>query len=197
MSRLKKTIGTEIIDDIRLGHTWYEFGVLYLLVDSQFTSGNSKTFVEIGVHEGGLSYMLIPRFPKLNYIGVELRCDFVRPKVRQLYLNNEQAGLICDDCYSDSIASILDNLTHKIIYCDGGGKAKELEHFKPLCHPGDILLSHDYHDGSSAVVGVPPEYFPDSPEVTPKDIVHMIEDETFEPIAVPFKGTRIVAWRKL
>ena len=60
-----------------------------------------------------------------------------------------------------------------------------------------ILLSHDYHDGSSTVFGVPPEYLPTNPEVAPEDIVHMIEDETFEPIAIPFAGTRIVAWRKI
>jgi len=197
MSRLERIVGTEIIDDIRLGHTWYEFGVLYLLIGSQLSLGKSLTFVEIGVHEGGLSYMLIPKFPKLNYIGVEINCDIVRPEVRQLYLNNEQAGLICDDCYSDSIANILNGITPKIIYCDGGGKAKELKHFKTLCHSGDILASHDYHDGELELVGIPPEYYPTKPEVSPEDIVHMIEDETFESISVPFPGTRIVAWRKL
>ena len=198
MSRLQKVIGTEIIDDIRLGHTWYEFWVLLILIDRfAHISRNIQTFVEVGVHEGGLSYMLIPRFPDLNYIGIELDCALTRPKVKQIYEENPQAELICSDCYSDLVANRLRKLTHKIIYCDGGGKAKELQHFKALCHPGDILASHDYHDGSSIVVNVPPEHLPANPEVTPKDIIHMMEDKTFEPIAVPFSGTRIVAWRKL
>ena len=197
MSRLEKIIGTEIIDDIRLGHTWYEFGVLYLLIDSQLALGNSTTFVEIGVHEGGLSYMLIPKFPELNYFGVEICCELIRPEVKQLYLNAEKATLICSDCYSDLVASVLKGITQKIVYCDGGGKAKELKHFKALCNPGDILASHDYHDGKSELVSIPPENFPDLIEVSPEDIVHMEMDKTFEPIAVPFPGTRIVAWRKL
>ena len=196
MGRLERIVGTEIVDNLRLGHTWYEFGVLYLLIDSQLALGNSRTFVEVGVHEGGLPHLLIPEFPNLNYIGIEIAYGIVRSKVMQRCLTTNRAELIWGDCFNDAIVALLDSLTHKIIYCDGGDKAKELKHFKTLCHPGDILLSHDYYDGSS-VFGVPPEYVPTNLEVTPKDIVHMVEDETFEPIAVPFKGTRIVAWRKL
>ena len=197
MSRLEKVVGTEIIDDIRLGHTWYEFNVLQSFVAEQLSSKKSKAFVEIGVHEGGLSYMMIPKFPDLCYIGVELHCYLTRPKVKQLYLTHNQAELLCTDCYGGGVKYILEILTHKIIYCDGGGKAAELKHFKKLCYPGDILMSHDYHDRKSLVIDVPPEYLPTNPEVAPEDIIHMTEDETFEAIAVPFLGTRIVAWRKL
>ena len=197
MGRLERIVGTEIVDDIRLGHTWYEFGVLYKLINSQLISGNSKTFIEVGVHEGGLPHLLLPEFPNLSYIGLEIVYGIVISKVMQMCVANKRAEFIWGDCYSDAVADLLYSLTHKIIYCDGGGKANELKHFKTLCHPGDILLSHDYHDGSSAVVGVPSEHFPRPPEVAPKDIVHMMEDETFECIAVPFPGTRIVAWRKL
>ena len=47
------------------------------------------------------------------------------------------------------------------------------------------------------MIDIPSEHVPANPEVSPKDIVHMLKDETFERIAVPFPGTRIVAWRKL
>ena len=195
MSRLEKVVGTEIIDDIRLGHTWYEYGVLERFIAEQI---DSEVFIEIGIHEGGLSYMLIPRFPELYYVGVEWSCRWIRPKVKILFSNSENALLFCFDYYSDVVALSIKSMKHKIIYCDGGGKAEELKYFKAFCDSGDILMSHDYHDGVTPIIGVPAESLHLLPkEVLADDIVHMTEDETFESIAVPFEGTRIVAWRKL
>jgi len=51
MSRLEKILGTEIVDDIRLGHTRYEYGVLEWFIYEE----QPIWFIEIGVHEGGLA----------------------------------------------------------------------------------------------------------------------------------------------
>lgn len=199
MSRLEPVLGTEIIHDIRLGHTWYEYKILQHFVAIWSAFWEHKTFIEIGVHEGGLSYLLIQQFPELNYLGVEWSCAIVRPKVLALYSDpNISAELYCYDCYSAMMAEKINSIEHKIIYCDGGGKAKELKYFKKFCNYGDILMSHDYHDGVAPVVGVPTESLHLLPkEVIAEDIAHMEEDETFAPVFVPFDGTRIVGWRKL
>ena len=60
MNRLEKIVGVEIIDangdEIRLGHTFYEVEVLRDFILQE----NPDHFIEIGIHEGGLSYLLLP-----------------------------------------------------------------------------------------------------------------------------------------
>jgi hypothetical protein len=69
MPRLQPVAGTEIVDDIRLGHTWNEYNVLKDFILNE----NPKWFIEVGVHEGGLSYLLLPELD-LGYIGIEIDC---------------------------------------------------------------------------------------------------------------------------
>lgn len=193
MSRLEKILGTEIVDDIRLGHTRYEYGVLeWFIYDEQ-----PDWFVEIGVHEGGLAYLLLQNFlfSEVSYMGIELYCDLVRPHVKTVINNRLYSDLWCVDCFSEPVASFVDVLPNKIIYCDGGNKPRELFHFKGLCHPGDIIMTHDFYDGTRVVRGVPVENI--SIEVVAEDIAHMEEDETFERLDEElFKDTRIIGWRK-
>ena len=196
MGRLENVIGTNIIvtpsgDEIRLGHTWHEVDVL-----KQIMKENPSVFVEIGVHEGGLSYLLIPMSGMNIYYGVELSCGLIRPEVLNLY-THIFTHLHCIDCFDiefrEKLLLIFDR---KIIYCDGGNKAKELAWFKETCYPGDLIFTHDYYDGNRKVRDVPDDNI--SKEVLPMDIVHMDTDPTFvrydEDI---LKETRIIGWRKL
>lgn len=183
--RLEEIEGTEIYKDVRLGHTWYEVGVLRTVL---LPLRHDWTFIEIGVHEGGLSMVLLPMFS--NYIGVELDCGIVRPEVKALY-HDKGAELICGDCFSDDLFWSLNSIEKKIIYCDGGHKAKEIVHFKDLCQQGDILLTHDFWDGESEVYGVSNI----APEVTVDDIKPFEDDIAFLRLS-HFDGTRIAGWLK-
>ena len=194
MSRLEAVLGTEIVDDIRLGHTRYEYCTLeWFILDTQ-----PDWFVEIGVHEGGLAYLLLQnsRLNEVAYMGVELYCDLTRPEVKRTINNRLFADLWCIDCFSPEVATFLQNLPNKMIYCDGGDKPRELLYFKNFCASGDIILTHDFYDGSRVVRGVPVENI--SIEVVASDIVRMENDVTFERLdEETFKDTRIIGWRKL
>ena len=192
MSRLEPVIGTEIINDIRLGHTWSEYSTLRNFILKK----RPDWFVEVGIHEGGLAYLLLPVLGDIKYMGIEINCGLIRPRVKLRFENYLDAKLICADCFSSSVAIEINNLflARKIIYCDGGNKVKELKHFKYFCHPGDIIMAHDFHDGHRKVSGIPEIH----PEVLPMDIVHLDTDETFTRLNEDiFKETRIVGWRKI
>jgi hypothetical protein len=190
MKRLERVVGTEIVNDIRMGHSWYEFNVLF-----DFLSINMPTyFIEIGVHEGGLAYLLIPLFPSMRYSGIELYSQLVRPEVKKMFTKHGNT-LWCVDCFAPKVFSDIKNLSTKIIYCDGGHKAHELQYFRSACRRGDVLMAHDYHDDVRVVRDVPREYF--KPEVVPEDIANIDSDKTFERLPEElFKETRIVGWKK-
>lgn len=192
MSRLQPVPGTEIIDDIRLGHTWHEYLILQRFVRDQHPS----VFIEIGVHEGGLSHLFLKEFPLMQYIGVEIDRGIVRPEVVAQYNERSTAQLMYVNCFDPSVKFILDALKDKIVYCDGGYKAIELEHFKFMCHSGDIIMAHDFWDGVRVPVDVPPGAW--TPEVLLENVTHLDKDPTFIRLDEEiFKETRIVGWKKL
>lgn len=190
MSRLQPVLGTEIVDDIRLGHTWHEYEVLEQFIADE----RPDWFIEIGVHEGGLSYLLIPKYITKNYIGIEIDCGIIRPEVIELY-ERPWATLICGDCFGNKVADTISELDGtKIFYCDGGNKALELKHFWTMCNENDIIMAHDFHDGIRKVKGVPEPH----PEVLPTDILHLSVNESFERLPEDvFRETRIIGFRKI
>jgi len=193
MGRLEPIIGVEIINDIRVGQSWHEVDVIKQLIEEQ----KPNQFIEVGVHEGGLSYVLIPTMKNCFYTGIEIDCNLVRPEVIDLYGQyRELSTLFCYDCFSDVIHDYLYNLYHKIVYCDGGHKAQEIAHFKNTLHSGDIIMCHDFYDGTRTVRGVPVENI--SIEVTSDDVQIYENDTAFERLPEDmFKETRIIGWRKL
>ena len=191
MSRLEQIVGTEIVDDIRLGHTWAEYGVLKDFILEE----EPDWFVEVGIHEGGLSYLLLPELHHVGYIGIEINCGIIRLQVKERFDFHPNSELLCANCFSSSIALRISELAgRKIIYCDGGNKVKELHHFKHLCRSGDIIMAHDFHDGDRKIHSVEEVH----PEVLPMDIVHLDTDESFVRLNENvFIETRIVGWRKI
>jgi hypothetical protein len=197
MGRLEPVMGTEIVDDIRLGHTMEEFRVL-----NQFVADERPDwFIEVGVHEGGLAYLMLPDVGDghsihsfMGYLGIEIDCSIVRPEVKLAFEVNPNAELMCANCFSSRVALKLGELPGmRIIYCDGGNKVKELHHFKHLCKNNDIIMAHDYHDGDRKIHGVEEVH----PEVLPMDVYHLDSDESFTRLDENiFKETRIVGWRK-
>jgi hypothetical protein len=196
MGRLEKIIGVEIIHtyhgEIRLGHTWHEVNVLEDFILKQ----KPKNFIEVGIHEGGLSYLLIPNI-LCNYIGIEIDCSIIRPEVIDVYKKYiRYASLMCFDCFSYVVYDCIKPLKNKIIYCDGGHKAQEIAYFKSILSVGDIIMCHDFYDKTREVRGVPKENI--SIEVTRDDIQIYEKDTAFERLPEEIFGeTRIIGWRKI
>lgn len=193
MGRLERVIGTNIISlstgEIRLGHTWYEEDVIEDIIRRE----EPEWFIEIGVHEGGLSWMLIPKFPLMHYLGVEHQCDYIRPEVRLLYIEYGQE-LHCGNCFDQELLAKIATLSKKMIYCDGGDKVLELLSYKNVCNPGDLLFAHDFWDGQRVVREVPTGDV--HPEVHLEDIVHLDTSPRFSRYSEQFLcETRIVGWR--
>ena len=192
--RLEPIIGVEIVDDIRLGHIFHEVDVIESLVKQELP----LNFVEIGVHEGGLSYLLIPKFTNIcYYTGIEIYCSLIQPKVVQMYKDNiGHVTLMCLDCFNPTVFEYISELKNKIVYCDGGNKAKEIAHFKSALHHGDIIMCHDFYDGTRKVRAVPVDNI--SIEVKTSDIQIYENDTAFERLPEDmFKETRIIGWKKL
>lgn len=194
MGRLEEIPGTNIImtpkgEEIRLGHTWHEVDVLKKIIKTE----SHKNFIEIGVHEGGLSYLLMPYFRWHNYVGIEIDLGIVQPAVKARYtlLDHDLVGV---NCFEKVVLDRIAQFPNKIIYCDGGNKVAELHAYKEVCRSGDLLLTHDYYDGVRVVTDV---YDPHA-EVRPEDVADIDADTSFQLYDQQLLSTtRIQGWRKL
>ena len=92
---MEDILGTEIYEGMRLGHIWHEIAAL----DEIIQLIQPDWFVEVGIHEGGLTYFLLSKY-KFNYIGIEINCGIIKPKVKALINTQDNARLICADCFS-------------------------------------------------------------------------------------------------
>lgn len=163
--------GTFLLDTIRVGHTTHEIETLLEIIQNI----HPDWFIEIGVHEGGLSWLFIPELKNIHYLGIEIDCGIVRPEVKDLY-ESMNAQLYCADCFAADTISLVKELPgRKIIYCDGGNKAKELIAYKETLNIGDWILAHDYWDGKRKIFDCE---FPNA-EVTPQDIEIYRKDHNF------------------
>lgn len=182
--------GTFLVDDIRVGHTVHEVKTLH----SAIATIKPNWFVEIGVHEGGLSYLLIPNLPEtINYLGVEINCSIIKPEVKALY-KNKHTQLHCADCFESTTIKLIGDLQgRKMIYCDGGNKAKELFIYKNLLNVGDWILAHDYWDEERKIT----DCREPKAEVTPQDIQIYRKDHDFVELGSDrFLRCRIVGFLK-
>jgi cephalosporin hydroxylase len=130
--------GTTIVDGIRCGHLQSEVEAIKRIIEFY----KPDTFVELGVHEGGLAYQLIPAFPNTLYIGVEINCQIVVPRVKIMFEGNPNDLLLCRDCLDPTIMYATKGKT--LIYCDNGHKTEEMKFFAPLIKVDDIIMCHDY-----------------------------------------------------
>lgn len=194
MSRLEYVAGTEIVDDIRLGHFFHEVEIIKHII--RITK--PRWFIEIGIHEGGLSYLLIPSLPPYQYVGIEIDYSIIRPEVIELYKNQV---LVKDDCFSQSILDRISSLDgRKVIYCDGGNKVKELRTYSPLCKPRDLIMCHDYWDRDRYLEDFP-RYGIDldspKPEVLEEDVRFLDGSNDFCRLWIDdLYKTRICAWMR-
>jgi len=188
---MEEIIGTEIYDGMRLGHIWHEVAAL----DEAIQRIQPDWFVEVGIHEGGLTWFLLNKY-KFNYLGLEINCGIIKPRVKAIVDLLDTAEILCVDCFSDDAKFIVADLPgKKLIYCDGGNKAKELVAYADLLDSGDVIMAHDFSDLERVVEGWEDYKDSERAEVLPKDIefLYRICDRIYEDI---FKNTRIIAFRK-
>jgi len=193
MARLEPVDGTEIIEDMRLGHTWHEVDVLRETIKIQ----NAQWFVEIGIHEGGLAYILNKEYPWMKYLGVELYMSVVQNKARSIISKNNNT-ILYGSCFTNRIRDTVKLWMPEgkgIIYCDNGNKPEELKFYAPIVRSGDILMAHDYFHPKERIARDWPEI--DNPEVTKEDVEFLRNDAKFVELEQPdFTHTRIIAFMR-
>jgi len=191
--------GTEVIEgDMRLGHMWHEVEAILDVLDYyQITH-----FIEIGVHEGGLTWILLNHFESLNYLGIDINLGIARAKVKNKVKSIRYAELIERDCFAretiEEVQEWMPDGKPCLIYCDNGNKPKEILFYAPIMRIGDILMAHDYHDGRRIVRGLEWYGFKTGglqPEVCPEDVVFMYKMcEELE--KVDLSDTRIIGFMR-
>lgn len=186
--------GTTSVDGIRVGHTAYEIDVL----EGYIKRHRPLHFIEVGVHEGGLSYLLLPILSTIHceYTGIEINCNLVLPRVKGMY-EAYDATLLCADCFGEDVYGYVKMRKSKILYCDGGHKAQEIGHFQDALNPGDIIMCHDFY-GFDRVPAEIPEYKQLCPEVMESDVQIYENSTAFKRLPeLEFRRTRILGWKKL
>lgn len=175
--------GTDILPfGIKVGHTWHEVGVLMRLVEMYRVC----TFVELGVHEGGLASLLVARTmfdPGFCYFGVERDIGQTRLEVKAAIASCGRAELVEGDIFlaHDAVRNVVVTSAGRVlVYCDGGDKPKELAAFRDVLRRGDLIGAHDFQDGNRVVRDLPyygGRIFP-TPEVVAADLEPMAENFT-------------------
>lgn len=158
---------------IFMAHWWNEVGHLLNIIHD-FGLG---VFVEIGLLDGGLASMILSEVEysgHLKYWGIDLHAKTyvaraVQWKAEFLTKSGHSAFIWESNAWSQQTVEDLSRAIHryndrKMIYCDGGDKAKEAHLYWPILRPGDLLGLHDYSDDPNAK----------GPEVFPKDVEDLL-----------------------
>jgi hypothetical protein len=130
---------------VKTSHTWHEVGQILRIINDLDIS----TFIELGTHVGGLSSMLtcISRYKPFSYYGYDIKTDWADQSIF--------GYLRLRDVMSDETVSEISTLVtgRTMIYCDGGNKISEMELYKTILNPNDVIACHDYY-GGQAVFGL-------------------------------------------
>lgn len=184
------------------GHTWDEAGAILRFLDLAGIS----TFIELGVHEGGLASILVSRCifkPGFSYLGVEINPSIPREELRRAInlVPYRAAELMIGDCFEADVQQRISQTIHGstgpvFVYCDDGNKPKEIAAYADLPRPGDYIGTHDYADGIRQLPNYPDwphGEFP-KPEVWPQDLEPL--RDRFEMAYAPvFEETRTIVFR--
>lgn len=110
-----------------------------------------KTFVEIGVHRGGLASLLMLRAKydsNFHYFGIDVSPQWFEEKFIKIYADCT-SKIIVEDVFSEKGRRFISEAIHNslgpaLLYCDGGNKPKEILEFCQSLRDDDIILVHDY-----------------------------------------------------
>lgn len=152
-------------------------------------------FVEIGVHVGGLTDILLQwmkKRPWFLYLGIEINESVIDRGLLQRIdaLDGNRAAILIRDAWSyDTVSEVKKMLSgllrSSFIYCDGGDKPRELALWAPHARKNDIVAVHDYGYYERAET---PPYFADT-------IMAKLGFRKFSPYWIP-EDLRIAMWKK-
>jgi len=180
--------------NLRVGESQHEVNTILEIIANY----NITKFVEIGVHEGGLTEFILNK-TFCQYLGVEIDSGLVSPEIKKL-VDNHGDRILYMDCMSTVIYTEVKSFVDHgkcLVYCDNGNKPREIERFHGVIKPGSILLTHDFTDGTRKVRDLPYHYY-NTREVTVEDIAFLESDESFQRLPeFIFHETRNIGWIKL
>ena len=179
--------------DLRVGESQHEVEViLQVIQDYKITK-----FVEIGVHEGGLTEFILNK-TLCQYLGIEIDQNIVSQEIKTL-VSNHGDKILYTNCMGAPAYTEIRSFTQNgrcLVYCDNGNKPMEIERYHTVIRPGSILLTHDFTDGTRNIRELPYYYF-DTREVTEQDIAFIESDDSFERLPeMLFAETRNIGWIK-
>lgn len=107
-----------------------------------------KTYIEIGVHRGGMASLLMARecySLGFKYYGIEIDENIISPSL--WLMEHENGSILIGDVFEN-----LEWVRNKIqftdgsalVMCDGGNKIREMVEVEPLLRGGDLMMAHDY-----------------------------------------------------
>ena len=182
---------------IKTSHTWHEIGQLLRIINDL----DVETFVEIGVHVGGLASMIssVAHYKPFVYQGVEIAEALIDDRIKPL--------VFCGDALSPVTRHYVSTVSGvgkgtKFIYCDGGDKIGEMRFYWELLNTGDMIACHDYFDGQK-VFGMDGFGFDDGkcgckPEVWRESLDFLFDNPAFEEMDhYLLEGTRIMGFVKI
>lgn len=178
---------------IKTSHTWHEIGQILRIINDL----NVELFVELGAHVGGLASAILPlrNYRDFEYIGIEHKPEIVHPKIYE-HLHFWDVLTIST---ATTIGAAVSVRRRAFVYCDDGDKIKEMDLYKSILKPGDIIACHDYYDYQE-VYGLKNFGVDDScgcvPEVW-RGHLAQFESPEFKPLpAYLLEGTRIMGFIK-
>ncbi len=136
---------------VLVGHTWIEVGIVLDTINRL----RIKRFVEIGVHKGGLTALLVhttTHVPGFEYLGLEIDSQIIHPTVRKLFDPLANAYLWIRDAHTKEAINDVERWMKAVagpalIYCDGGDKPKEFKLYAEILRKGDFIAAHDWDYG--------------------------------------------------
>lgn len=126
--------------------SWIEIGaILSIIHEFQI-----KTFVEIGVENGGLASLLIAReeyLDSFSYWGMELHPEKISTQVRARATSGSlfMGDFFSQDAFDWLSILLLRQQSPLLFFCDNGNKPLEVHGiFEMQLHPSDLVLVHDF-----------------------------------------------------
>ena len=180
--------------DLRVGATEHEVQTIIGLIKKY----NIHNFVEVGIHEGGLTEILLSE-THCNYLGIEINEQIVSPFVKKEAQDKNFRIIYADCMLSYTLENVADflfiNTGADIVYCDNGNKKEEIKIYADIVEFGSILLTHDFSDGIRKVRDIENYNYP---EVTLDDVKFLDNNLSFQRLPEELlKETRLVGWMRI
>jgi hypothetical protein len=129
------------------GQSWLDLGALLHLCDKY----EIKSFIEIGVLEGGLAAFLFGRVrfsEKFRYLGIEVESRFLSSGLQQGFNIYRGFDLFIGDAFDEPMIVAVSHWIgagsgRVLLYCDDGDKPREFAAYSSILRTEDLIAAHD------------------------------------------------------